>query len=49
MPKQKKIANVFKVREIGSSFIMEVKRQELEGVRVIYYFQSEGENDDLDD
>jgi hypothetical protein len=49
MPKQKKITNVFKVRDIGSSFIMEVKRQEFEGVRVIYYFQSEGENDDLDD
>ncbi len=46
---RKEPINIFKVREIGSSFIMEVKRQELEGVRVIYYFQSEGGNDDLDD
>lgn len=37
MPKQKKITNVFKVREIGSSFIMEVKRQELEGESYILF------------
>lgn len=37
MPKRKKITNVFKVREIGSSFIKEVKRQELEGESYILF------------